>query len=549
MGNLEELARKKFADLSTAEERVVRSAADGTEADCRRDLGGGSDPSQAGGTGEMPDGKWPGTRDVRADLIRWLCIDREAREQIDPRGIHIQGARIAEPFDLSFTNVPFPLVLVSCRFEQTLDLKSAKIPLLSLEGSWTGSIVADGLKLEGDIFLRDGFHAEGEVRLLGATIGGDLSARRGSFKNSKGDALTGDRVKVAGSVFIGEGFSAEGEVRFVNATIGGSLNAAKGTFKNPNLNALNAAGIEVRGSVSLSDKFVADGTVRLVGAEIRGQLEVVDVWLDALNLNSAHIAGPFFWREIHKDEMAHFPNKEWKPSLDLTNAKVGPLLDEELSWPEEGRLRLDGFVYDRIAEGPTKATARLRWLGLQPKEDRYLPQPYEQLIAVLRQMGHEDQIAEVAIAKQKDLHERGGLGRWGKFWSRFLYRTIRYGYEPWRAFLWMAILVIVGTVVFSLARLPSVAVMAPSDKEAYQDEKTEKATLPPYYPQFNAFMYSLDVILPFDLGQRSQWRLSENQSGALLYWIFEVYSLFQVFAGWVLLIVVAAVPAGLIKKD
>ncbi len=184
------------------------------------------------------------------------------------------------------------------------------------------------------------------------------------------------------------------------------------------------------------------------------------------------------------------------------------------------------------------------------EEDGYLPQPYEQLIAVLRQMGHEHHIAEVAIAKQKDLYEHGDLGWWGWIRSWVLYLAVGYGYEPWRAFLGMAALVIVGTLVFSVARLPSVGVMVPSDKEAYQsDQKPEKVPLPYYYPEFNALVYSLDVIFPFDLGQKSHWRLSEKQSGAFVYWIFEFYSLVQLFLGWVLLLVAAAVPAGFIKKD
>ncbi len=59
------------------------------------------------------------------------------------------------------------------------------MPVLSLEGSWTGAIAADGLKLEGDLFLRNGFHAEGEVRLLGATIGGNLDADRRNIQKSE----------------------------------------------------------------------------------------------------------------------------------------------------------------------------------------------------------------------------------------------------------------------------------------------------------------------------------------------------------------------------
>ena len=188
------------------------------------------------------------------------------------------------------------------------------------------------------------------------------------------------------------------------------------------------------------------------------------------------------------------------------------------------------------------------WLHLQSDNLGFRPQPYEQLITVLRQMGHEDQVAEVAIAKEKDLYERGDLGPWDKFWSWVLYLAVDYGYKPWLAFLWMAALVGMGTLLFLRARLRSLPVMVPTEKEAYrEDGKTERQPLPHYYPKFNALVYSLDVIFPFDLGQKSHWRLSQKQSGAFVYWMFEGYSLVQLFLGWVLLLIAAAVPAGLIK--
>jgi len=231
------------------------------------------------------------------------------------------------------------------------------------------------------------------------------------------------------------------------------------------------------------------------------------------------------------------------------------LIDQEVSWPAKGRLVLDGFIYTRISAGaadakvPIDAAARLGWLRLQPDEFGFRPQPYEQLIAVLRQMGHENQVAEVAIAKQNDLYEHGDLGRWGKFRSRVLYHAVRYGYEPWRAFVWILLLLIVlGSCVFYTAH--SVNVLVPSDKDAYAEyEKSKMEKVPPYYPDFHAPFYSLDVVLPFDLGQKSSWRLVERSPGDRAYWIFESYSIVQLFLGWVLLIVAAAVPAGFIKKD
>ena len=186
------------------------------------------------------------------------------------------------------------------------------------------------------------------MRLPGATIGGDLSAVGGTFKNSNGKALQADLIKVRGSVFVRDNFVAQGEVFLLSATVGGNLDATGGTFKNPNSRALNAAGIEVSGNVFLNRSFVAEGEVLLHGAKVNGQLEVEDAWLDALDLEGAHVTGGFFWRNIHADRRPDFPNKGWKTNLDLTNANVGALADEETSWPEKGRLRLDGFLYDRI---------------------------------------------------------------------------------------------------------------------------------------------------------------------------------------------------------
>ena len=62
----------------------------------------------------------------------WLFVDHEAREQIDPKGVRIRGARITGSLDLSNINALFPLFLVGCRLEQDLDLKSAKM----LKSDW-----------------------------------------------------------------------------------------------------------------------------------------------------------------------------------------------------------------------------------------------------------------------------------------------------------------------------------------------------------------------------------------------------------------------------
>ena len=66
--------------------------------------------------------------------------------------------------------------------------------------------------MEGSVFLRDGFKAEGQVRLLGATIGGNLDCGKGQFTKAEGNALHADGVRVEGSVFLRDCFKAEGQV-------------------------------------------------------------------------------------------------------------------------------------------------------------------------------------------------------------------------------------------------------------------------------------------------------------------------------------------------
>ncbi len=146
------------------------------------------------------------------------------------------------------------------------------------------ALSADGINVKGDVFLRNGFTAKGEVRLLGAQIGGTLECNGGTFANEGGDALSADRINVKGYVFLGSGknaegedtpFTAKGEVRLLDAQIGSNLDCDGGTFENKNGNALHADRINVKGSVFLQNGFTAEGKVRLLGAQIGGDLACI----------------------------------------------------------------------------------------------------------------------------------------------------------------------------------------------------------------------------------------------------------------------------------
>jgi len=345
-GELEALARRRFGDnLSQAEKRLLSAAPKGERAMCGPnfdDNDPANDPARADG--------WSREREIRAELIRWLCVHEEASQSIDPRGVRVYAAKITDKLDLSYATVQFPLRLSRCRLATGSDLNHVKIPALYLGGSSTGRLNVDGAEVRGGVSLSDGFVADGEVslldsriggqldcsdatfqnpggvalfadganvgggiffdkvstqgevRLLGAQITGNLECDGGKFNNASGMALDLDSLKVSGYVFLRRGFSATGEVKLLNAEIGSNLECIGGKFNNASGMALNADRSKVLGSVFLREGFSAEGEVNLVSARIGSNLECQGSTFrnpggKALSANQARVSGSVFLRD------------------------------------------------------------------------------------------------------------------------------------------------------------------------------------------------------------------------------------------------------------
>ncbi|HYW71840.1 MAG TPA: hypothetical protein VE961_12450 [Pyrinomonadaceae bacterium] len=301
---------------------MLRAAPLGTVANCgpsNRDDDPDNDPATADG--------WPAERHIRAELIRWLCVDRSAREQVDPRGVRLRGARINGSLDLSFVTLLFPLSLRRCRIQETLDLDYVEIPAVDLTGSWIESLHADNAKVKGSVFLAGGFRADRGVLLRKTQIGGDLDCSGGVFLTPPTPKTADERLalhalamKVMGAVLLRRGFRAEGAVRLQHAQIGAVLECDGGRFLNPadpavpgSGVALNGEAIKVAGSITLRNGFAAEGTVRFWRAEIGDNLECSGTFTNppqpltddggvALNLEAAKINGSAALRDGFKAE-------------------------------------------------------------------------------------------------------------------------------------------------------------------------------------------------------------------------------------------------------
>ncbi len=358
-----------------------------------------------------------------------------------------------------------------------------------------------------DMYCQRGFSAEGGVSLFGATVSGQLNFSNSHLHNPSGDALLGNLLTVGKSMYFNDGFIAEGALRLGGAKINGQLSLIGASMHNPGSDAIYAAGIVVENGMFCRDGFTADGCVTMSTAKIGNTLSFRDAVLNnpdgtALDLEAADIAD----LRLQSAETPH-------GAVKLTNARLGTLHDDEKTWPTI--LHLRGSAYETLDNDKIGVRARLRWLTLDP--NGYTPQPYDQLAAAYRRSGYREAARRVDVAKQ--WRRRSALNplNW------LLYLTIGYGYRTWLAGIWLAALAIQGWSIFSRA-YPQHMIQA-----------TPKA------PDFHAFVYAVDVLLPIlDLGQEKSWIPEASAQG---------WSWFLTAAGWLLTSAAVAGLTGIFKRD
>ena len=212
---------------------------------------------------------------IRPEVLQRLCANPPPEWPVHAHGVQMKGATVSGDLDLEAAIVPHPLDFDDCRIAGQLILRDARTRSIGLEGTSVQGISADRAVIEGALFLRNKFRATGEVRLIGAVIGGVLDCSEGVFEVEEGkerNALNADGLTVKGNVFLKSGFKATGEVRLLNVEIGGNLECSGGVFEVEKGDALSADRATIKGDVFLNDGFKATGEVKLLGAKIGGDL-------------------------------------------------------------------------------------------------------------------------------------------------------------------------------------------------------------------------------------------------------------------------------------
>jgi hypothetical protein len=414
---------------------------------------------------------------VRAPVVRSLLLGARAAEPGHHAALRLHGAEVVGRLDLYQAEVEHAIEFVGCTFDTVPNLSFAHLRGASFEGSAMPGLDAFGATVQGNLsFVK--CVLTGAVVVYGVNVSGDLDfdwahlAADGRPEGIFGDrtaAVFGEAVQVGRHLYL-QGTAATGNVELAGMRVGGTMYAHQG--------------------------LRIEGELRLRGGDVTGEVNLTN----AVLLNPGGVALDAWG--LRAGQLSLLPEST-DGTVDLRHGRFEVIRDDPNRWPTQ--VRLDGATYTSL-EPVRTAGDRLRWLDRDP--EGYRPQPYEQLAAVYRQIGHESDARTVLLVKQR--RRRRQLSWTGAAWGLLQDGLVGYGYRPGRAALWLLALIALGTAVFS--QYP------PGGG--------------PVGMAFNPPVYTLDLLVPIvDFGQERAFGIAGPAQ-----WL--AYALTAM--GWVLFTAVAA---------
>lgn len=559
------------------------------------------------------------SEDIQEVLYKAAQIHSETGLPIYPNfKLPIEGVRVEGVLERMDENIPFPIRFKNCIFEDGIQFKDSHLSLLGLKHCAIRFISLKRAVVERSVVIEHCI-ITGGLNLRSAKIGGLLSLKRSRLSDGGGKhrALDLRDAQIGASVFLRHGFWCNGLTDLSGVSIKGSLDCANSTFIS-NKNGVRKKPIALRaklssigGSVYLNRNFSALGEVDFRRSQIGAQMTVMDARLVqkeprgqerpffALNLENAAITQDATIVNLHK--------LHGDIGLEYAAAKTFVFRPEE--WLGEnknlnGKIWLSGFKYDSVVEKKNthsklrnRIRIRIKWLNtVLPKhytKTNFIRQPWEQLASVLKLDGKYAASDTLFIeAEERGLKQlrRNEMGVLESLFSLFFLRNllilayffgmqlIRYGYGFGyvRVFYILVPLLYVNILAFGMTA--SLGYMKPAEEEITVYMETHVSDeVPDYYTHFNTLVYSIDLIVPFELGQASRWtpmtakdkpltkepkdfinrqfskihglRSCVEGLPKIFHWIPKFLTWISISAGWISVIVVGAAFAGQFRRD
>ncbi|WBB60347.1 oxidoreductase [Streptomyces sp. WMMC500] len=475
-----------YDDLTPPERELWAAFPEGRRVDLRVGDAARDDPAGAA--------DWGAERTVRAAVLAALLLGAHPPQPGAIAALRLAGARITGGLDLTGAETAHQVRLEHCFLDEAVVLNSAATASVRIDGSVLPRVDARMARVEGVLAVRR-CRVAGALLATNARISGELLLHGTRFAGENGWSVFAGGMEVGGAVFCTHGFTGGGGIRLIGARLSGGLFLDGARIGAADGLALSLDHAQVT-TVQLTDGFFAAGRLELRGAQIA----------DLLSFDGAALGGctGVDGARLHATDLRFTPAEPPAGPVSLGGAQVTVLHDDLDRWPRT--VHLDGFAYGSIqpvrAAEQDSVPRRLDWVR---RGAGYAPQPYEQLAAWYRQIGHVDDARRVLLAKQRA--RRRTLRPAGQVWSLLLDGTVGFGYRPWLAGLWLAALTLLGSLVFA----------AGDSRPVNKGEG----------PRFHPFVYALDLLIPVGgLGQRDFWYMSGGAPQALSYVL--------VAAGWLL---------------
>jgi hypothetical protein len=333
------------------------------------------------------------------------------------------------------------------------------------DASWISGMDLSRTKMGGNLNCRSSRIEK--LDLTSARIGGDLRLEAANLGRSPtaggpGTALNAYRTEVLGDVLL-KPAEARGSLELPRAVVNGKVEVEiPGQLSEPLI--LRARGMAVSRSASVDIR----GTVDLRGASVGNKLTIELSRLHGSQGSSTSAVGAAADLTGVKARDLILEGTPPAGFVDVSNAVVGLFNDTPGGRDSAVPARLDGFVYDAIADGSDKPLAyRRNWLRASldkaptsPPEPRrsfswgwrrrqqgqFKPQPYRQLAGVYNRTGNDNDARRILFALQID---HNAMQSWrrvaNKAWGYLQCVFVGYGYKPWLALIWVILLAMSGT--------------------------------------------------------------------------------------------------------
>jgi hypothetical protein len=377
--------------------------------------------------------------------------------------------------------------------------------------------------------------AYGEVRFLGAELGSQLTAKGGRFKGDSRPAFSADRSSIAGDVYLDDGFAAEGTVRLVGVKVGGQLGlvGARLTAAGPHVEALLLNELHVHGDAYVAPK-------ELIG----------DLYANGSRFDSLLVLAVGRGRHASKRTGAESAKAVVDFSGASIERLDERYTDWSGVRPATAGVRYQSIIVDQARGATWLKTRLRDWLarthGFLPRAaggSDYAPafdvESYRALVGALGRQGLADFATDTAVAREGARRRAGHVGPSGHTRLGALSKSVAnsfhwlygvtsgFGLKTLRPLALLLALICVGVGAYLVAA-PSAFQPAKSGPGA-EREAEASAPFDPDDGFIFALVYSVDVSLPIiDLHEESAWRPNGPGWGAVASHVLVM----QIVLGW-----------------